>query len=325
MLLQENITLLGFSELIAGLELALGYRGAELFAAPLELQDLLAANPVLDVVSPRYNSHGIPFASGFGGPCLCRQDVIQVSQCAFALGFTVDVEDLILQAKLGLRVCEVLDAAVDVSFFEVWVELIVESEIETAVLVFRDNAPAELARSLVTVGANDLALIDFPASIEDFIVRRTLPAVQCLAVEEQFPTLADLSLCQRVRLLLDLRLVAGNCITRHCYQCGEEDRCSARIQSASLHYRTPFVDYRLSHAAEHLTHISTVAPTTQGSLPITGRTQHADNPLELRFWSPMKNCHHMNWNKQGPVSQWYDDFELWSGFPPGHQAQRAQP
>ncbi len=53
----------------------------------------------------------------------------------------------------------------------------------------------------------------------------------------------------------------------------------------------------------------------------TGRTQHADNPLELRFWSPMKNYHHMDWNKQGPVSQWYDDFELWSGFPPGHPVQ----
>lgn len=53
----------------------------------------------------------------------------------------------------------------------------------------------------------------------------------------------------------------------------------------------------------------------------TGRTEHANNPLELRFWSPMKNYHHMDWNKQGPVSQWYDDFELWSGFPPGHPAQ----
>jgi len=54
----------------------------------------------------------------------------------------------------------------------------------------------------------------------------------------------------------------------------------------------------------------------------TGRTQHADNPLELRFWSPMKNYHHMDWNKQGPVSQWYDDFELWTDFPPNHPARR---
>lgn len=54
----------------------------------------------------------------------------------------------------------------------------------------------------------------------------------------------------------------------------------------------------------------------------TGRTEHPDNPLPLRFWSPMKNYHGMEWNAQGPVSQWYDDFELWSGFPPGHPALR---
>lgn len=54
----------------------------------------------------------------------------------------------------------------------------------------------------------------------------------------------------------------------------------------------------------------------------TGRTQHATNPLTLKFWSPMKNYHSMNWNRTGPVSQWYDDFELWSGFPPGHPALR---
>jgi len=52
----------------------------------------------------------------------------------------------------------------------------------------------------------------------------------------------------------------------------------------------------------------------------TGRTEHADNPLPLKFWSPLKNYHSMDWNRQGPVSQWYDDFELWSGFPPGHPA-----
>jgi len=54
----------------------------------------------------------------------------------------------------------------------------------------------------------------------------------------------------------------------------------------------------------------------------TGRTEHADNPLPLQFWSPMKNYHSMDWNRKGPVSQWYDDFELWSGFPPGHPALR---
>jgi hypothetical protein len=52
----------------------------------------------------------------------------------------------------------------------------------------------------------------------------------------------------------------------------------------------------------------------------TGRTQHADNPLELRFWSPLKNYHSMDWNRDGPVSQWYDEFELWTDFPPGHPA-----
>jgi hypothetical protein len=50
----------------------------------------------------------------------------------------------------------------------------------------------------------------------------------------------------------------------------------------------------------------------------TGRTQHNDNPMHLAFWSTMKNYHSMQWNKKGPISQWYDDFELWTGFPPGH-------
>jgi hypothetical protein len=57
----------------------------------------------------------------------------------------------------------------------------------------------------------------------------------------------------------------------------------------------------------------------------TGRTEHPDNPLHLRFWSPLKNYHGMEWNAQGPVSQWYDDFELWSGFPPGHAGSRNPP
>lgn len=55
----------------------------------------------------------------------------------------------------------------------------------------------------------------------------------------------------------------------------------------------------------------------------TGSTQHSDNPLPLKFWSPMKNYHSMDWNQGGPVSQWYDDFELWSGFPPNHPALTA--
>ncbi|MHC4517981.1 MAG: DUF1961 family protein [Planctomycetota bacterium] len=54
-----------------------------------------------------------------------------------------------------------------------------------------------------------------------------------------------------------------------------------------------------------------------------GRTEHAGNPLPLRFWSPLKNYHSMAWNHAGPISQWYDEFELWSDFPPGHPAARA--
>ena len=67
---------------------------------------------------------------------------------------------------------------------------------------------------------------------------------------------------------------------------------------------------------------STVVLDTQITKPqgFTGRTEHADHPLPLQFWSPMKNYHSMAWNCRGPVSQWYDDFELWSGFPPGHPA-----
>jgi hypothetical protein len=30
----------------------------------------------------------------------------------------------------------------------------------------------------------------------------------------------------------------------------------------------------------------------------------------------------MAWNHAGPISQWYDEFELWSDFPPGHPALR---
>jgi hypothetical protein len=56
----------------------------------------------------------------------------------------------------------------------------------------------------------------------------------------------------------------------------------------------------------------------------TGRTQHNDNPMPLRFWSPMKNYHSMEWNKDGPICQWYDDFELWSSFPPGHPALKIK-
>jgi len=57
----------------------------------------------------------------------------------------------------------------------------------------------------------------------------------------------------------------------------------------------------------------------------TGRTQHADNPLYIGFWSPLKNYHNFSWNEDNlrvngtrAISQFYDDFELWNGFPPGH-------
>jgi len=55
----------------------------------------------------------------------------------------------------------------------------------------------------------------------------------------------------------------------------------------------------------------------------SGRTTHPENPLPLHFWSPFKNYHGMEWNKEGPINQWYDDFELWSGFPPGHMALKT--
>jgi len=50
------------------------------------------------------------------------------------------------------------------------------------------------------------------------------------------------------------------------------------------------------------------------------RTTHIQNPMRLQFWSPMKNYHGMRWNHAGPVSQWYDDIEIWNGFPTGHPA-----
>ncbi len=47
----------------------------------------------------------------------------------------------------------------------------------------------------------------------------------------------------------------------------------------------------------------------------TGRTQHASNPLPLKFWSPMKNYFDHEWSEEGPISQYYDDFELWEQIP----------
>lgn len=50
----------------------------------------------------------------------------------------------------------------------------------------------------------------------------------------------------------------------------------------------------------------------------TGRTQHKENPLPLRFWSIFKSYHDTDWHKTGPTHQWYDDVEVWSSFPPGY-------
>ena len=80
-------------------------------------------------------------------------------------------------------------------------------------------------------------------------------------------------------------------------------------------------DGRVYFAVNGQVVLDTAATKPRG---FTGRTEHPDNPLPLRFWSPMKNYHGMEWNAQGPVSQWYDDFELWSSFPPGHPALRSK-
>jgi len=51
----------------------------------------------------------------------------------------------------------------------------------------------------------------------------------------------------------------------------------------------------------------------------SGRTEHRTNPQPLKSWAVMKNYHDMRWNESGAVSQWYDNFELWSSFPPGYR------
>lgn len=128
MVLQQNITAFGFAELVTILEFALGDSGTELLAAPLELQDFLAANPMLDVVAASYDSHGVPLTSGFSGPFFCGQNIVEVRQGAGAPDFRVGVVDLVLQAKLCFWLREVFDAAVDVSALEIGIELIVLSE-----------------------------------------------------------------------------------------------------------------------------------------------------------------------------------------------------
>ena len=48
----------------------------------------------------------------------------------------------------------------------------------------------------------------------------------------------------------------------------------------------------------------------------TGRTQHKDNPIPLKFWSPLKNYIDTLWYEQGgPISLLYDDLEIWESIP----------
>jgi hypothetical protein len=59
---------------------------------------------------------------------------------------------------------------------------------------------------------------------------------------------------------------------------------------------------------------------------ITVRTQHADEPRSLLFWSPFKLYHDESWWGAGPTEQWFDDLELWTGLPPDFDApHRVQP
>lgn len=46
-----------------------------------------------------------------------------------------------------------------------------------------------------------------------------------------------------------------------------------------------------------------------------GRTQHPDNPLPLKFWSPFKLYASGEWLDAGPLHQWIDNVELWSAIP----------
>jgi len=57
----------------------------------------------------------------------------------------------------------------------------------------------------------------------------------------------------------------------------------------------------------------------------TGRTEHATNPLPLKFWSPLKMYHGKDYWQVRPTIQWYDDLELWSSFPPGYGQDRHVP
>ena len=211
MVLQEDVALFGFAEFITVFEFALCDGIAELLAAPLKLEDLLAVDPVLDLISSRYDTHFVPPASWFGRPFFCGQDIIEVCQGVGAFDFSVGIKDLVFEAKLCFRVCEVFNAAVDVAAFEAGVELIIESEIEAAVLVFCYDTSAEFIRAIVPISANDLAVISFPAGIQDLVVGCTLPTGERFAVEEQLEALADLLVCQGVRFPSRFRFAASDC------------------------------------------------------------------------------------------------------------------
>lgn len=50
---------------------------------------------------------------------------------------------------------------------------------------------------------------------------------------------------------------------------------------------------------------------------VTARTEHATDPQPLRYWAVFKLYHPEDWLARGPTSQWYDDLEIWTGFPEG--------
>jgi hypothetical protein len=142
---------------------------------------------------------------------------------------------------------------------EIGIQPVIDPEIETAVLIFCDDAAAELGGALIPFGAHNRAVLDLPTGVEDLIVRRALEAAERLAIEKQLPTLLDLFLCQCVRL----GLFAGYRTARYGYQ-GEDDRISPKALFVFLHYRTPCVVCTLSNAAEPGNH--NMIPIAVGSL-----------------------------------------------------------
>lgn len=53
-----------------------------------------------------------------------------------------------------------------------------------------------------------------------------------------------------------------------------------------------------------------------------GRTEHPDNPMPVKFWSFAKLYQDEKWFEPGPVYQWIDDLEYWTGFPLGHPHEK---